>query len=446
MRESVLGSRRFLPHAHPESLQILSDLEADSAENHDYPWEWTDFEMNNVVRVAIVDPNDATRASLKNLLLGIDHVWLDADCSRYEFFSDVVGQSHPDIALVCLDSDPTKALELVGQLTRDMPSTNVLVVSSSTEGSIILQAMRNGAKEFLSAPLKLDDFLAALDRIKQTLGKNSGDGAVRGSQVITVAGVSGGVGCTSLAINLSCILAKNPANSVACIDLDFALGDADVWLDIIPDYTIQDVSENISRLDYSLLKRSLTKHDCGAFLLPRPVHLEEKPIMSPDQMRRVISLLKATFTHLVIDVTKTFGPLDLAAMEASDATLLVTQLDLPSLRNAVRLLQFFDGLDTFGDRVQVVINRLGLEDAQISLGKALETLGREISFEVPNDYATMVDSRNNGIPLIQKAPKAKLTKAIEKIARAFDDAPQQTAPEEDKKGRKGLFGLFAGAK
>ena len=77
----------------------------------------------------------------------------------------------------------------------------------------------------------------------------------------------GGIGCTSLAINLACCLAANPQCSVALIDLDLALGDADVWLDIIPDYTIQDVAENITRLDYALLKRSLTKHDCGLFLL-----------------------------------------------------------------------------------------------------------------------------------------------------------------------------------
>jgi pilus assembly protein CpaE len=398
--------------------------------------------MKNVVRVAIVDPNDATRASLKNLLLGIDQVWLDADCSRYEFFIDVAAQSQPDIALISLDNDPPKALALIARLSQDLPATTVLAVSGSTEGSLILQAMRNGAKEFLNSPLKLEDFLAALDRIGQSGG--GGDGPVRGSQVITVAGVGGGVGCTSLAINLACILAGNPRNSVAVIDLDLALGDADVWLDIIPDYTIQDVSENISRLDYSLLKRSLTKHDCGAFLLPRPVQMEGTPVINPEQLRRIITLLKATFTHLVLDVSKSFSPLDLAAMEISDATLLVTQLDLPCLRNAVRSLQFFDNSDTLGPRVKVVVNRLGLEDSQISVNKALETIGREISFEVPNDYATMVDSRNNGVPLIVKAPRAKVTRAIEKIAQTFDAATTASEPAEEKKPKKRLFGLLGG--
>lgn len=405
--------------------------------------------MKSVVRLAIVDPNDASRSNLKQLLLGIDMVWLEADCSRYEFFGDVIGQTQPDIALICLDSDPAKGLALVARVSQEQPSCAVLVVSSSQEGSLILQAMRNGAKEFLSYPPKLDDFLAALDRIGAQSGGRDGDGRVRSSRVITVAGAGGGVGCTSLAINLGCVLAQNSKNSVAVIDLDLTLGDADVWLDIIPDYTIQDVAENISRLDYSLLKRSLTKHDCGAFLLPRPVQIDPNTAIAPDELRRVIALLKATFTHLVIDISKSYGPLDLAAIETADTVLLTTQLDLPCLRNVVRLMQLFDHYDELPAKVKVVVNRLGLENAQISLNKALETIGREIFWEIPNDYPTMVESRNNGVPLITQAPKAKLTKAIEGLARKIDESVGTDTPEEDapKKKGKSLFGfLKAGAK
>jgi pilus assembly protein CpaE len=403
--------------------------------------------MKTVVRLAVVDPTDSSRAALKNLLLGLDMVWLEAECSRYEFFADVITQTQPDIALVALDADPTRGLALVARLTQDVPNCSVLVVSSSQEGSLILQAMRNGAKEFLSYPLRLEDFLAALDRIKQISGGRTGDGRVRTCQVYTVAGVSGGVGCTSLAINLACILARNERNSVAILDLDLALGDADVWLDIIPDYTIQDVAENITRLDYSLLKRSLTKHECGAFLLPRPTHMEDTQSLTPDELRRVVALLKATFTHLVIDLTKNYGPLDLAAMEMSDHVLMVTQLDLTSLRNIVRLMQYFDQRDGLPEKVKVIVNRLGLEDSQISLSKAVETIGRDIYWQIPNDYATMVESRNNGVPLILQAPRAKLTRAIEQLAQSLDVEAQHAGDQpEEKKGRKGLFGLFSGAR
>jgi pilus assembly protein CpaE len=398
--------------------------------------------MKSVIRLAIVDPNDVARHTLKTLLLGIDTVWLEAECSRYDVFNDVLLQTQPDIALIALDSDQTRAIELIATVHQNHPSCHILAISSHQEGSLILQAVRNGAREFLTSPLKLEEFLAALERIRQLVNKTSGDGTVRASQIISVAGVSGGIGCTSLAINLGCCFAQQPGRSVAIIDLDLALGDADVWLDIIPDYTIQDVADNINRLDYALLKRSLTKHDCGSFLLPRPVEMEDHPPLGPEELRRVISLLKATFTHLVIDLSKTFTPLDQAAMELSDVILIVTQLDLPSLRNAVRLMQYFKRRQGLYDKVKVVVNRMGLDDNTISLNKALETLGREIFATIPNDYATMVEARNNGVPLITQAPKARVTKSILQLVQSLEGPPDpDEKPEEKKVVKKG--GLFS---
>ncbi|MCA9052922.1 MAG: pilus assembly protein CpaE [Planctomycetaceae bacterium] len=399
--------------------------------------------MNNVVRMSIVDPNDATRHSVKSLLLGVDRVWLEAECSRYEFFTDVVSQTNPDLAIVVLDSNPQAALALIAELSQTHPTCSVLCVSGSTEGSLILQAMRNGAKEFLNSPLQLDDFMSALDRIVSTSSGKSGKKARR-SQVISIVGVGGGVGCTSLAINLGCTFAQDEECSVVIIDLDLALGDADVWLDIIPDYTIQDVADNITRLDYSLLKRSLTQHDCGAFLLPRPVHVEPIPPMNPDQLQRVIALLKATFTHLVIDLSKSYTPLDLAAMQSSDTILMVTQLDLPSLRNVVRMCQFLDEQD-LGDKLKIVVNRIGLEDSQISLSKALDTIGREVFWQIPNDYSTMVESRNNGVPLLVEAPRSKVTRAIEQLAEKLDSSLTARPLEQElEKPKRKLFSFLGG--
>ncbi|WP_298869435.1 AAA family ATPase, partial [uncultured Gimesia sp.] len=384
-----------------------------------------------------------TRNELKNMLIGVDMVWLEAECSRYEFFSDVVSQTQPDLALISLDADPELALNLIAQVTRDLPSCSIVVVSSSQEGSLILKAMRNGAKEFLGYPLVLEDFLSALNRIQIISGQSDGEhSAPRTSQVITVAGVSGGVGCTSLAINLACCLAHNERNSVAVIDLDLALGDTDVWLDIIPDYTIQDVAENISRLDYSLLKRSLTKHSCGAFLLPRPVQMDMSMQITTEVLKRIIALLRATFSHLVIDVSKSYNSLDLAAMELSDSVLLAAQLDLPCLRNVVRLSQYFDTNENISEKIKVVMNRLGLEDTQISISKALETIGRDIFCQIPNDYATMVESRNNGVPLIVQAPKAKLTRTIMGLAASVGGETLTSEEETASKKKKSLFGFL----
>ena len=108
--------------------------------------------MSNVLRLAIVDPNDTQRESLKNSLLGMDMVWLEAECSRYEFFADVVAQTNPDIGMVAIDADPQKALDLVTRLTTASPNCTVLVVSSSNDGNLILQALRAGARSSSLSP------------------------------------------------------------------------------------------------------------------------------------------------------------------------------------------------------------------------------------------------------------------------------------------------------
>ena len=275
--------------------------------------------------------------------------------------------------------------------------------------------MRGGAKEFLTQPVKVEDLIAALDRISAAKF-GTGDGRGRTCHVIAVCGATGGVGSTSLAVNLGCILAREERNSVVLVDLDMALGDADVFLDSIPDYTLVDVAQNISRLDFTLLKRSLTKHASGLYLLPRPVQLQDTAHVTPDDLTRVLGLLKASFTHMIIDLSKSYTALDLVALKSAKDVLLVTQLDLPCLRNVVRLMLSFGEDEGLKDKVKIVVNRVGLDSGAISLKKAQETMGREIFWQLPNDYKTMVEVRNNGVPLIEQAPRAGITQAIVSLA------------------------------
>lgn len=392
--------------------------------------------MSNILRLAIVDPSDSARDALKTMLLGLDTIWLEAECSRYEFFSDVVAQTHPDIGVVALDADPDKALDLVEQLCSSSPQCSILVVSGSTDGSLILRAMRAGAKEFLPKPVKIEDLVAALDRISdRQFGR--GDGKARGCQVIAVCGATGGVGTTSLAVNLGCALTAHGKNSTCLIDLDLSLGDADVFLDTIPDYTLLDVAQNVTRLDFTLLKRSLTKHSSGLFLLPRPVQLSDAAAISAEDLQRVIGLLKASFGFLILDLSKAYSPLDMVALEMATDVLLVTQLDLPCLRNVVRLMLSFGEVEGLKDKVKIVVNRVGLNAAQISLKKAQETIGRDIFWQIPNDYRTMSEVRNNGVPLIEHAPKAPITQSILDLANHFtSDGDQHSEEGEESESAK----------
>ena len=390
--------------------------------------------MSNVLRLALVDPDDSSRETLKKMLLGMDTIWLEAECSRYEFFPDVVSQSMPDVGMVSLDGEPEKALRLLERMRREAPDCSLLAVSESSDGQLILQSMRAGAREFLTLPLSLEDLMAALGRISEM--KFGGDaGGSRSTKVIAVAGACGGVGCTSVAVNLGCILASKPEYTVALVDLDLAIGDADVFLDAIPDYSLIDVTENIARLDFQLLKKSLTKHSSGLYLLPRPVQLQDVSLITRESLRRVFGLLKATFSHIVIDVSKGFTEIDQAAFEFANEVLMVVQLDLPCLRNLVRLQMSFEEIEGLSDKLKIVVNRVGLESGQIKLKKARETIGRDIFAQIPNDYRTMVEVRNNGVPLYEQAPKAPITLAMQELAARLSN--DSANAENDSEGKAG---------
>lgn len=398
--------------------------------------------MRDVQRIAIVDPSDSTREPLRNLLLGVESVFLENECSRYEFFIDVVQQANPDVAVVALDADHNKALQLIQQLSADMPSMPILAVSARGDGQSILQALRSGAKEFLTQPVVLEELLTALQRLRRTVPGDpgaTGGGAKPGCQVFAVLGSRGGVGCTSLAVNLAATLGQEKEYGVALIDLDLALGDADVALDLMPDYTLADVALNVDRLDMTFLKRSLSKHSSGLSLLPHPVQLEDVGLIHEDHIARVIGLLRASYTHLILDLSKRFTGTDLTALRMADIILLVAQLELTSLRNVVRMLLALGAEEGLGEKVRIVLNRTGsdyIEGGDIGLKKAEETIGKPIYWQIPNDAKAMIGSRNAGVPLIQHAPKCKAQLSIAALAQALTGKGEQA---DVKKERRSFF-------
>jgi pilus assembly protein CpaE len=392
-----------------------------------------------------VDPNDTTREELRQVLLGLESIWLEAECSRYEFFYDVIAQSTPDVVIVSMDSDQSKALALISTLHGEAPDLPILVISARGDGNAILQALRSGAREFLTAPVVLEELLKALKRIspRQSSDSSSGSHAGNGrgatqSLVVSVLGSRGGVGCTTLAVNLGACLAREPNANVALVDLDMALGDADVALDMASDYTLVDVAMNIDKIDMQFLRRSLVKHACGLHVLPHPMQLEDAGVIQPEHLQRLVGLLRASYSHLVLDLSKSFSGCDVTALRLSDVILLVGQIELSSLRNLVRMNASLHHEAELAEKTQIVLNRVGGEN-DISLEKAEEILGKQIYWQIPNDYKVVSEARTQGAPLVSYAPKSKVHQSILGLAMAL--IGKKVKPVKEKRsGWAALFG------
>jgi pilus assembly protein CpaE len=397
-----------------------------------------DSSVDVMLRIAIVDPSDYSRDPLRSLLLGVDFVWLESECSRYEFFPDVIGQSPPDLAIVVLDSDHQRALNMISQVATVFPKLPILTISSDHQA--LLQSLQRGARYFLTQPVGLEEMLATLRRVQMENGVGGTNGTLNGTaghgcRVIAILGSRGGVGCTSLAVNLGCDLAADPNHSVVLLDLDMALGDADISLDLIPDHTLADLAINIERLDMNFLKRSMMRHEgTGLHVLSHPLQISDVGVIHEDHVSRIINLLRISHTHLILDLSKALIPTDMTALRLADTIFIIAQLELGSLRNVVRILLALGDDDQTNHKVRVIMNRVGSDYAEgdISLKKAEETIGRPIYWQIPNDTKAMIGSRVAGVPLIQYAPKSRAHQAIYALAQTLatqtDEATQTPRP------------------
>jgi pilus assembly protein CpaE len=396
-------------------------------------------------RVAIVDPTESTRESLRTLLLGVDFVWLEAECARYEYFFDVIGKTPPDLAIVALDADKGRALQMIGQLSVEHPKLPILTISHDHQA--LLQSLQKGAKYFLTHPVGLEDMLAALRR---ALGENgstdNSQGSLNGqggaSSVVAVLGSRGGVGTTTLAVNIAATLAADPTNAVALIDLDLTLGDADIALEVngLENISIADLARNIERLDMNFLRRAMAKHEAsGLSILRHPLEIAEVGVIHEQHVERILNLLKISYTHLVLDLSKCLLPTDLMALRLADQIMLVAQLELSSLRNVVRLVHCLGGEENLADKVRVVINRQGSDTVEegISLKKAEEVIGKPIFWQIPNDPKSVIGARVAGHPLVKHAPKSRVQQSIFGLTQAL-----YGKPTSDVRGSK-TWGLFS---
>lgn len=378
--------------------------------------------MENTLRVIIAAPQEKARDTLKKQLLRIERVVLEADYSSYGCFAEGLLQRKPDVGILLIDEDPSLPLKMVRQIFAKAPDSVLFVASSSSDGNVILQCMRAGVSEFLTAPVCFEELLQALNRTDENR-RIRDDARRHRCSLVAVAGSAGGVGTTSLAVNLGCALASVTSHSVALIDLDLNLGDTDICLDTIAAMTLIDLAESVDRLDEKRLRRSLVRHATGLHVLSRPLSLTDQREIDLDKLHRLINLLEETFSHVIFDLSKGYTAIDQAVLSRSDQILLMTHLDPSGLHNVIRLFAFFDEVIGCADKVRLVLNHVNREETSLSLKKAAEIIGRNIDWEIPCDRQALADARRRGIPLIEQAPRAAITDAIVGLSNTFTVAP-----------------------
>ena len=187
--------------------------------------------------------------------------------------------------------------------------------------------------------------------------------------MITVFSPKGGVGKTTVAVNLALALSDNGANRVCLVDLDLAFGDVAITLQLIPEHTISEAVEVEDHLDMSMLSNLLTRHDSGLHVLAAPTHPDAKDRISTNLVRRALAALRTSFDYIVVDTSPGFDEQVLSAFDETDECVVVATLDVPTVKNVKMSMETLDLLNLATGHRYLVLNRadeeVGLTPANV---------------------------------------------------------------------------------
>lgn len=232
-------------------------------------------------------------------------------------------------------------------------------------------------------------------------------------EMIAVLSAKGGVGRTFLAVNLAAALIKKNI-SIGVLDGNFQFGDIGLAMDLQSTFTIKEVIDDLDRLDEFTLASYLCTHDSGVKVLPAPERPEYADLVTPEALNKIIDLMRIQHDYVICDTGSNLDERTIHLIEKADEILVVTNLEMATLKNTKLLLETLAVLG-LQDKVQVIVNRATMESV-IEATDVPDILGAEEPVYIPNDFQAASQSLNIGIPLVMNQGKTVLAKSIFKLA------------------------------
>lgn len=318
------------------------------------------------------------------------------------------------------NADLGEAVELAERLRYDHPTTGIVLLRHELTAAVFQTAMRAGIPAVVAAN-DVDGMSAAVDRARVTWEAIRGpadSGGDRRGKVITIFSPKGGVGKTTVAVNLAVALSGSGAARVCLVDLDLAFGDVAITLQLIPEHTIAEAVDAEEHLDFSLLETLLTRHE-NCSILAAPTHPEGKDRVSPALIRRVLRVLRQHFDYVIVDTSPSFDDQVLHAFDETDECILVATLDVPTVKNMKVAIETLDGLDLVPGHRQLLLNRA---DDEVGLSPAnVETLLKmPVATALPTALA-VANATNHGRPIVLSRPDHPVSKALIRLAVSLSD-------------------------
>ena len=358
--------------------------------------------------VASMNVLDPVSAKLRSLLRAL----VDSQgpvATSFDKAEESLLQVQPELLVVVLSPDADKGLEMVRTLRRGMPGY-LMAVGEASDPKLILRALQLGADHYVDQADLEAELEAGVSRLKVKQEAVAPTG-----RLLAVLGASGGVGGSTLAVNLATVMAKAQGKTVL-LDLHPGRGDLAALLDLKPQFNLADLCINVARLDRTIFEKMLVRHDSGVHLLGAPQMFGDTRVVSAQGVTQALAMARRVFPVVVVDLEDCFHEEQVVTLRQATAILLVARLDFTSLRNAHRILDHLQELEIARHQVKVVVNRSGQAN-ELPVTEAEEALGQKLAHFVPDDCKTLNGANNSGIPAVLKEPNSKVSHSIKELSK-----------------------------
>jgi pilus assembly protein CpaE len=342
--------------------------------------------------------------------------------------------AQPDLIFVDGRFDLDESLQGVERLRAENPVAVILFMAAEANPDLILQSMRAGANEFFAWPPSrsaLDEALqrAATRRASSPTGRPE-------SNTIVFFGAKGGAGTTTLAVNFGVDVARLRKRPTLIVDLKQGLGEVTLFLGVRSRYTVIDALDNLHRLDSEFMRELVVKHKSGLEILAGSDLFDRPGANDSTGLEELFRLLGRQYEYIIVDAGSQLNPSAVAGLYTADQICLIASPDVPSVRNAQRLLDRIGQLGTSGERVRLLLNRAA-EPFPIPPAQIEKAIGLPIFQTFLSDYKTVSTALNSGVP-IALAGNSELASQFDQFARRIVDPSASDAVAPAKRSSLGL--------
>ncbi len=382
-------------------------------------------------RVLIVDDIAETRENVRKLLQFETDIEVVGAARSGREAIQLSEELEPDVVLMDINMPDMDGIAATEAIRRKRPFIQVVILSVQGDQNYMRRAMLAGARDFLTKPPMGDDLISAIrragemahqERVKSVQpgapaavsgGMPAALGispAMRG-KVITVYSPKGGVGATTVAVNLALVL-HNEETKAVVVDGNLQYGDVAIFINEQGKNTILDLAPRVDELDAEIVSEVMVKHSqSGLHVLAAPSRPEQAENINGNQFQKIIEYLRGLYAYVIVDTVSVLDDITLAALDSSDIILLLVSQDIPAIKN-VRL--FLDLIASLGIEKKHIVFAMNHYDKRIGITpeKVGENLKVDVVAAIPLDYKTVIPAVNRGVPFVLDGKSRPASKGI----------------------------------